>query len=141
MSPDEDMEVIQERIDWKTGFNEAMFKLGKLIRNRHDGAADVALDIYGKIPTQYFDHELRLAWEAHYIEHPDLKKNDEQLRQYVELQRAFWDWANRQGMLLKKEFGDPLEVLWMTVKQLVRQGDVDQLAVHLDVEGAVFDAE
>jgi len=126
MGEDEGVEVIQEQLNWRALFVEQSMKFQRALNNGDPRVAGIARVWRAMIPHGYRDAELERAWGKHFMSDPDLKREDD-FRRFEEIFTAFWDWADRNNMLLRKEFGDPVEVLWMQVKELARRGDLEGL--------------
>lgn len=130
MGEDEGVEVIQEQLNWKALFVEQSMKFQRALNNKDPRVADIARVWRAMIPHGYRDGELDAAWKKNFVSQPDMKREAD-FQRFEVVFTAFWDWADRNNMLLRKEFGDPVEVLWMQVKELARRRDLEGLQVLL----------
>ena len=133
MMGDRENETLDVKIGWKDNFDELRDKYIRLLRNRNSAVSDVAEVMYGMIPSAYLDDEMRSAWEKYFMVEPDLSKEENRTKAR-ELLRAFMDWADRNNMWVRKEFGDPLTIVWQQVGTLIDEERIEDLKVMLGVE-------
>jgi len=125
---DESVGFIKEKLNWKDEFIEQARICRKSIQSSY---SKISLEFriwYYMIPIQLVDENLKEVWEKFNI---NSKPTDSD--EWLSLYNNMWNWAKNNGLVLKQEQGDELQIQWMNLGYMIRTGDSDGLIEWAEV--------